>query len=75
MTSNSNVPAPRDDEHETLRVYLLLLAMVVGLLIAGAAIYLVHLHPSLGEPLGVGAAVVAALATVTGVAARAVRRR
>jgi hypothetical protein len=52
----------------------LLLALVVGLLIAGAAVYLARQHPTLAQPLGVGAGVMGALASLAGVMARALRR-
>ena len=50
------------------------LALLVGLLITGAAVYLVREHPTLVQPLGVGASVMSALAAVAGVVARVVRR-
>ncbi|MFI9210539.1 hypothetical protein ACIGW7_20740 [Streptomyces sp. NPDC053253] len=50
------------DEHRELRTLLTLLAMVVGLLITGAAVYLAFAYPRLAEPLAVGAAVLTCLA-------------
>ncbi|MEU6540935.1 hypothetical protein [Streptomyces sp. NPDC047000] len=54
---------------------LLLLALLVGLLITAAAVYVARVHPALAQPLGVGAAVMSALAAVTSVVARIIRRR
>ncbi|UXY25152.1 hypothetical protein [Streptomyces sp. HUAS TT20] len=44
----------------------LLLAVVVGLLAAGAA-YVVHRHPSWSQPLGAAVSVVTVMTTVVGV--------
>lgn len=74
MTTDTDGSRPQDSDHRELRMVVLLLALVVGLLIAGAAIYLARVHPSLAQPLGVGAAVVGALTSVVGVVARAIRR-
>ncbi|MFG3172297.1 hypothetical protein [Streptomyces sp. NPDC048200] len=74
MTTDTDGTARRDREDHKLRVVLLLLTIVVGLLITGAAIYVARMHPALVEPLGVGAAVVSALAGVAGVIGRALRR-
>jgi hypothetical protein len=52
----------------------LILALVVGLLITGAAVYLAPEHPRLAQPLGVGAAVMSALAAIAGFVACVVRR-
>lgn len=49
-------------------------ALLVGLLITGAAVYLARVHPALAQPLGVGAAVMSALAAIAGVVARVIRR-
>ncbi|WP_330301776.1 MULTISPECIES: hypothetical protein [unclassified Streptomyces] len=46
----------------------------MGLLITGAAVYLARVHPALAQPLGVGAAVMSALAAIAGVVARVIRR-
>ncbi|MFM9540077.1 hypothetical protein [Streptomyces turgidiscabies] len=74
MTTDTDGSRPPDSDHRELRLVVLLLALVVGLLIAGAAIYLACVHPRLAQPLGVGAAVVGALTSVVGVVARAIRR-
>ncbi|MEU7086901.1 hypothetical protein ACIG54_07645 [Streptomyces achromogenes] len=64
----------QDHDHRELRLAVLVLALVVGLLITGAAIYLAREHPSLAQPLGVGATVMSALCAITGVIARVMRR-
>ncbi|MFE5923186.1 hypothetical protein [Streptomyces sp. NPDC056468] len=74
MTTDTDGPRPQDSEHLDLRLMLLLLALEVGLLITGAAVYLARVHPALAQPLGVGAAVLSALAAVSGVLARVLRR-
>ncbi|KAB1976840.1 hypothetical protein [Streptomyces triticiradicis] len=74
MTSDTDNSRPQDRDHQELRLVMLLLALVVGLLITGAAVYLAREHPSLAQPLGVGAAVMSALAAVVGVVARVLRR-
>jgi hypothetical protein len=63
----------QDRNHQELRLAVLLLALAVGLLITGAAIYLAREHPSLAQPLGVGATVMSALCAITGVVARVMR--
>ncbi|TFE38559.1 hypothetical protein E3E14_28075 [Streptomyces sp. ICN441] len=73
MTTNSDTPVQDRDDHRELHMVVLLLTMVVGLLIAGAAVYLARVHPSLAEPLGVGAAVLGALAGVAAIATRFMR--
>jgi hypothetical protein len=72
MTTNADAPR-QDRDHRELRMIVLLLALAMGLLITGAAVYLALVHPSLAGPLGVGAAVLGALASAVGVLARAVR--
>jgi hypothetical protein len=72
MTTNADTPR-QDRDYRELHVVVLLLALVVGLLITGAAVYLASVHPSLAGPLGVGAAVLSALAGAVGVVTRAVR--
>ncbi|MET7783860.1 hypothetical protein ABZU94_32255 [Streptomyces mirabilis] len=76
MTTDTDTDAPRrqDGDHRELRLAVLLLALMLGLLITGAAVYLAREHPTLAQPLGVGAAVLSALAGVAGVVARALRR-
>lgn len=74
MTTDTHEPRPQDGEHRNLSLMLLLLALVVGLLITGAAVYLARVHPALAQPLGVGAAVLGALAAVAGALARVLRR-
>ncbi|WP_086796909.1 hypothetical protein [Streptomyces caniscabiei] len=74
MTTDMDAPRPQDRDHRELRLVLLLLALVVGLLITAAAVYVARVHPSLAQPLGVGAAVMSALAAIGGVVARVVRR-
>ncbi|MEU8789757.1 hypothetical protein [Streptomyces sp. NPDC048643] len=74
MTTDTDGTARQDREHHELRLVLLLLTLVVGLLITAAAIYVARMHPALAQPLGVGAAVVSALAGIVGVIGRALRR-
>ncbi|MGW9022702.1 hypothetical protein ACWGQ5_00390 [Streptomyces sp. NPDC055722] len=74
MTTDTDASRPQDSDHWELRLVVLLLALVVGLLITGAAIYLARVHPTLAQPLGVGAAVMSALAALAGVVARVIRR-
>jgi hypothetical protein len=65
---------PQSSTSWDLRMAVVLLALVVGLLITGAAIYLALVHPTLAQPLGVGAAVLSALVSLVGLVARAIRR-
>lgn len=74
MATDTDDSRSQDRNQQELRMALFLLALVVGLLITGAAIYLAREHPSLAQPLGVGAAVMSALAAVTSVIARVLRR-
>ncbi|MFE9883347.1 hypothetical protein [Streptomyces sp. NPDC005784] len=74
MTTDTDAPRRQDGDHRELRLAVLLLTLVLGLLITGAAIYLAREHPALAQPLGVGAAVMSALAAVVAVVARALRR-
>ncbi|WP_367132969.1 MULTISPECIES: hypothetical protein [Streptomyces] len=74
MTTDTNASRPQDSDHRQLRLVVLLLALLVGLLITGAAIYLARVHPTLAQPLSVGAAVISALSSLVGVVTRAVRR-
>ncbi|UYQ60665.1 hypothetical protein [Streptomyces peucetius] len=72
MTTNAD--APRQDRGDRkLRTAVLLLGLVMGLMITGAAVYVARVHPSLAGPLGVGAAVLGALAGATAMASRLVR--
>ncbi|MFF7452428.1 MULTISPECIES: hypothetical protein [unclassified Streptomyces] len=75
MTTDTDDSRPQDRDHQDLRLVVLLLALVVGLLITGAAIYLTREHPRLAQPLGVGSAVISALAAISGIVARVIRRR
>ncbi|WP_351230121.1 hypothetical protein [Streptomyces sp. NPDC002133] len=72
MTTNTDTPHQDRDHHE-LRTVVLLLAVAVGLLITGAGVYLALVHPPLAGPLGVGAAIVGALAGAAGLVARTAR--
>lgn len=74
MTTDTDDSRPQDRDHQDLRLVVLLLALVVGLLISGAAVYLAREHPSLAQPLGVGAAVISALAAIAGIVAHVIRR-
>ncbi|MFP3989516.1 hypothetical protein U9R90_18955 [Streptomyces sp. E11-3] len=74
MTTDTDAPRPQDRDHRELRLVLLLLTLLVGLLITMAAIYVARVHPTLAQPLGVGAAVMSALAAIAGVVARTIRR-
>ncbi|MDH2393641.1 hypothetical protein QCN29_33750 [Streptomyces sp. HNM0663] len=60
-TREQEQPAP-DPPKRSLRTALLLLGLVMVLVITGAAVYVARVHPSLAEPLGVGAAVLGAMA-------------
>lgn len=73
MTTDTDPPRS-DGDHRDLRLAVLLLALVMGLLITAAAVYVAREHPALAQPLGVGAAVMGALAAVAGVVARCLRR-
>ncbi|MEV7862983.1 hypothetical protein DIZ27_44995 [Streptomyces sp. NWU339] len=74
MTTDTDDLRRQDRDHQELRLVVLLLALVMGLLITGAAVYLVREYPSLAQPLGVGAAVMSALAAIVGVVALVIRR-
>ncbi|NUK23685.1 hypothetical protein [Streptomyces lunaelactis] len=74
MTTDTDAPGPQDRDHRELRLVLLLLALVVGLLITTAAVYVARVHPTFAQPMGVGAAVMSALAAIAGVVARTFRR-
>ncbi|WP_406426636.1 hypothetical protein [Streptomyces sp. NBC_00147] len=74
MTTDTDAPRPQNRDHQELRLLVLLLALLVGLVITGAAVYVACVHPPLAQPLGVGAAVMSALAAIAGVVARAIRR-
>ncbi|MFD1831679.1 hypothetical protein ACFSJS_18770 [Streptomyces desertarenae] len=73
MTTNTGMPR-RDRDHHELHTAILLLALTVGLLITAAAVYLALAHPTLTGPLGVGAAVLGALAGTAGTLAHPVLR-
>ncbi|MDQ1013623.1 hypothetical protein [Streptomyces afghaniensis] len=74
MTTDTDVPRSQDRDHRELHLVLLLLTLLVGLLITAAAVYVARVHPSLAQPLGVGAAVMSALAAIASVVARTIRR-
>ena len=74
MTTDTDGTTYQDREHNELRLVLILLTVVVGLLITAAAIYVARVHPVLAQPLGVGAAVLSALAGVAGAIGHALRR-
>ncbi|MFF3663549.1 hypothetical protein [Streptomyces olivochromogenes] len=74
MTTDTDPSCPQNHDHQELRLVILLLTLLVGLLVTAAAVYLARVHPTLAQPLGVGAAVVSALAGITGVIARIIRR-
>lgn len=65
----------RRDEHRELRTILLLLALAVGLLVAGAVVCLTLVCPRLAEPLVVGAAVLTCLTTLGRTVVKAARGR
>ncbi|MEU2391844.1 hypothetical protein [Streptomyces sp. NPDC007369] len=73
MPTSTNAPGP-DGSNQELRMVVLLLALALGLLVTAAAVYVALVHPSLAEPLAVGAAVLGALTGVGGLIARALRR-
>ncbi|WP_406422738.1 hypothetical protein OH809_10050 [Streptomyces sp. NBC_00873] len=75
MNTETNAPSAEPYRDRELRLVVLLLALLLGLLITAAAIYLTRAHPALAQPLGVGAAVISALAAVTGAVSHAVRRQ
>ncbi|WP_406369706.1 hypothetical protein OG788_07830 [Streptomyces sp. NBC_00647] len=74
MTTDTDASRPQDRSLRELRLVLLLLTLLVGLLITTAAVYVARVHPGLAQPLGVGAAVMSALAAIAGVVTRAIRR-
>jgi hypothetical protein len=74
MTTDTDASRVRDAQRRKLRLVVLLPALVVGLMIIGAAVYLAREHPALAQPLCVGAAVMSALAALVGVVARVLRR-
>ncbi|QNA77823.1 hypothetical protein C8250_009340 [Streptomyces sp. So13.3] len=74
MITDTDAPRLQDSGQRELRLVVILLALTVGLLITGAAIYLAREHPTLAQPLGVGAAVMSALTALAGFVARAIRR-
>jgi hypothetical protein len=55
MATDPNAPR-RDDQHQEVRLYLLLLALAVILLAVAGLCYVTYQHPALAGPLGVGAA-------------------
>ncbi|WP_328939729.1 hypothetical protein OG288_42160 [Streptomyces tauricus] len=63
MTTDTDTPRPQYRDHRQLRLLILLLA----LLITGAAVYVARVHPAYAQPLGVGAAVMGALAATAGI--------
>lgn len=65
---------PQSSDSLDLRMAVVLLVLVMGLLITGAAMYLALVHPTLAQPLGVGAAISSAHASLIGLVARAIRR-
>ncbi|WP_404195827.1 hypothetical protein [Streptomyces tauricus] len=67
MTTDTDTPRPQYRDHRQLRLLILLLALLVGLLITGAAVYVARVHPAYAQPLGVGAAVMGALAATAGI--------
>lgn len=74
MATDTNSSRPQGSDRRELRLVVLFLALAVGLLITGAAIYLAREHPTLTQPLGIGAAVMSALASLVGVVVRVIRR-
>ncbi|MQS06008.1 hypothetical protein [Streptomyces alkaliphilus] len=74
MTTNTDRPRRDRGPHE-LRMVVLLLVLTVGLLITAAAVYLALAHPTLTGPLGLGAAILTALACTTGTLVHAVRQQ
>lgn len=73
MLTNTNAPRQSSDNQE-LRLVILLLALTMGLLVTASAVYLALVHPSVAEPLAVGAAVLGALPGAAGIIARVLRR-
>ncbi|WP_030723043.1 hypothetical protein [Streptomyces sp. NRRL F-2580] len=73
MPSNTNVPR-RDRDGQELVMAVLFLALTLGLLITASAVYLVLVHPSVAEPVAVGAAVLGALTGVGGIVGRVLTR-
>ncbi|MGY0055118.1 hypothetical protein ACWY4P_00760 [Streptomyces sp. LZ34] len=67
MTTDPNAPR-RDDQYHDVRLYLLLLALTVSLLIVAGLVYVAYQHPSLTGPLGVGGTAAAVLMAGLGVA-------
>ncbi|GAA3352557.1 hypothetical protein GCM10017744_002040 [Streptomyces antimycoticus] len=62
MQTDPNGPCRND------RVYLLLLALAVILLIVGGLVYVTYQHPALADPLAVGGTAAAVLVTGLGFA-------
>ncbi|ADI05240.1 hypothetical protein SBI_02119 [Streptomyces bingchenggensis BCW-1] len=58
----------RDDRNHDIRVYLLLLALAMILIVVTALAYVTYRHPALTGPLGVGCAAAAVLVTGLGFA-------
>ncbi|MFJ9805402.1 hypothetical protein [Streptomyces wuyuanensis] len=72
MTTNADAPRHGSGDRK-LRTAVLLLGMVMVLMITGAAVYVARVHPSLAGPLGVGAAVLGAVAGAAAMVSRLVR--
>lgn len=67
MSPDPNTPH-RDDRNHDVRVYLLLLALAVILIIVTALVYVTYQYPALTGPLGVGCAAAAVLVAGLGFA-------
>ncbi|MFI9588286.1 hypothetical protein ACIHCQ_42380 [Streptomyces sp. NPDC052236] len=67
MATDPNAPL-RDEQHQDVRLYLLLLAVTMILLVVGILVYVTYQHPALIGPLGVGLAAAAVLVTCLGLA-------
>ncbi|MDX3537525.1 hypothetical protein PV721_24765 [Streptomyces sp. MB09-01] len=74
MPTSTNAPRP-DRDNQELRLAVLLLALALGLMATAAAVYLALVHPSVAEPLGVGAAVLGALTSGAALIVRVLRLR
>lgn len=67
MATDPNTPR-REDQHQDVRLYLLLLTLLVGLVIVAGTVYLSYQHPKLAAPIQAGGSVAAVLAACGAIA-------
>ncbi|MFK4067461.1 hypothetical protein [Streptomyces sp. NPDC029674] len=65
MTTDADTP--RTDDHQDLRLCVLLLALAVGLVIVALAVYLSYQHPMLAAAMNTGGTVAAVLVAGAGI--------